>query len=79
MKTLSLKLPDELDARLNRRVEQMSTTKSDLTRKALEEYLDGTSESPRESMLELAADLIGSLEGPRDLSYSKKHMRGYGK
>ena len=31
------------------------------------------------SASELAGDLIGSVEGPEDLSTNKKHMRGYGK
>ena len=30
------------------------------------------------SCLDLAKDLIGSVEGPSDLSFNKKYLKGYG-
>jgi len=78
MKTLSLKLPDEIDARLTALARQRGATKSEIIRGALEVYL-GTGGAPlRTSVLDLAGPVIGSLEGPRDLSFRKEHLEGYG-
>ncbi len=41
MKRTSVKLPDELDARLRHEAERRSTTVSELTREAIEELLGG--------------------------------------
>ena len=78
MKTLSLKLPDELDAKLTRTAQQHFTTKSELIRQALRAYLNDIQQIQPASVLDLAGDLIGSLEGPADLSHNKNHLQGYG-
>ncbi|HEX6903736.1 MAG TPA: CopG family transcriptional regulator [Thermoanaerobaculia bacterium] len=80
MKTISLKLPDDIDQQLTARAESMGTTKSALIREAIQDYLSQEEQGPGEgSFLELAGDLIGSLEGPGDLSYNKDHMNGCGR
>jgi predicted transcriptional regulator len=79
MKNVSLKLPDHLNARLERLAMQRGAAKSDILREALESYLaDGTS-GRQLSIAELAADLVGSIEGPPDLATNPKYMRGFGK
>jgi Arc/MetJ-type ribon-helix-helix transcriptional regulator len=78
MKTLSLKLPEELDARLGAMARQTRSTKSEVVRSALEAYLGAEAGLHKGSVLDLAPHLIGSLEGPSDLSYHKDHMHGYG-
>ena len=78
MKTLSLKLPDELDAKLTSAAQRHFTTKSELIRQALQVYLNDTQKIKPASVLELAGDLVGSLEGPADLSHNKDYMQGYG-
>lgn len=79
MKTISLKLPDDLDKELTSRAEHGRTTKSALIREAIEGYL-AQAPSPRKgSFLELAGDLIGGLEGPGDLSYNKEYLKDYGR
>jgi Arc/MetJ-type ribon-helix-helix transcriptional regulator len=75
MKMLSLKLPPELDAKLERVAKARGQSKSEVVRAALERFLDG--ERPM-SALELAGDLVGCCEGPSDLSTSPKYMEGYG-
>jgi hypothetical protein len=79
MKTISLKLPDDLDRELSTRAEREGTTKSALVREAIEGYLSRDSGGPRGSFLELAGDLIGCVEGPGDLSYNKEHLKDYGR
>ena len=78
MKTLSLKLHESLDSRLTTAARKRGQTKSALVRGALESFLGNDEAVPVGSCLELAADLIGCSQGPRDLASNKKHMRGYG-
>lgn len=79
MKTLSLKLSDELDARLARVSRDRGAAKSEVVRDALEAYFAGNQNGSRVSCADLAGDLIGSLEGPADLATNPKHLRGYGR
>jgi Arc/MetJ-type ribon-helix-helix transcriptional regulator len=79
MKNLSLKLPDALDVKLRAVARKRRASKSDVVRAALESYLAGRSGAAARSVLDLAGDLVGCLEGPGDLSYNKKYMRGFGK
>ena len=79
VKTISLKLPDNLDQKLTSRAEYERTTKSALIREALEGYLAQAPGPKKGSFLELAGDLIGSVEGPGDLSYNKEYLKDYGR
>lgn len=80
MKTMSLKLPARLSAKLDRAAKKRRQSKSALVRAALEEFLDSPPASLRTiSALELAGDLVGCAEGPDDLSTNPKYMEGYGK
>jgi Arc/MetJ-type ribon-helix-helix transcriptional regulator len=79
MKTLSVKLPSSLDARLTALARWTGATKSDLVRKALEDLLSRNGRRPAVSALDLARDLVGCAPGPRDLSYNPRHMRGFGR
>ena len=78
MRTISLKLPDAIDARLEARAKRLGKTKSAITREALDQFLD---ESPTSdvSCLDLVRDLVGTARGPGDLASNKKHLRGYGR
>jgi hypothetical protein len=78
MRTISLKLSDDLDAELDARARGLGRTKSAITREALRRYLDG--ESPTGvSCLDLVRDLVGTVRGPGDLASNKKYLRGYGR
>ncbi|MFL6194742.1 MAG: ribbon-helix-helix protein, CopG family [Thermoanaerobaculia bacterium] len=79
MKTISLKLPDNLDLELSARAERKGTTKSALIREAIEGYLSPAAAGRKGSFLDLAGDLIGCVEGPGDLSYNKEHLKDFGK
>ena len=52
-------------------------SRSAVIREALERLLNEASAHP-DSCLALASDLIGSVEGPADLSHNKKHLEGFG-
>lgn len=78
MKTLSLKLPDDLHSRLVHLSQERGTAKSEVVRAALEAYFAGKQSGGEVSCTDLAGDLIGSVEGPADLASSPKHLRGYG-
>jgi hypothetical protein len=76
MKTISLKLPDELCKKLERAARKRSQSKSEVVRAALTQFLER--DQPI-SVLDLAGDLVGCIEGPVDLSTNPKYMEGYGR
>jgi predicted DNA-binding protein len=79
MKSLTLKLPEGLHAKLAAIAKRRNATKSALVREALESYLANGAKGTFVSLYDLTADLCGSLKGgPRDLSYNKKYMEGFG-
>lgn len=79
MKTLSVKVPDGLDARLAALARQQGASKSEIVRKALEGLLARNGRPRRGSALDLAGDLVGRVAGPGDLSFRKAHLRHFGR
>ena len=79
MKILSLKLPDNLAEELTVQARSRGTTKSEILREALVEFLAKAAQPDKGSFLDLAGDLVGRLEGPGDLSYNKKYLDNYGR
>ena len=78
MRTISLKLPDELLAELEREAKTRRITKSVLVRESLEAALRGR---PRRaaSCYDLARDLVGTAKGMAFLlTGNPKYMEGYG-
>ena len=78
MRTISLKLPDDIDAKLEARARGLGRTKSAITREALSRFLEGEP-APGVSCLDLVRDLVGAVRGPGDLASNKKYLRGYGR
>ena len=76
---VSLKLTEALEERLSAVVQERGGSKSAVVREALEAYLKNEKEIRRGSCLEIAKDLIGIVKGPPDLSFHKRHMKGFGK
>ncbi len=74
MRTVSFKLPPDLDERLSRLAKARRTSRSAVMREALASL---PPENGR-TVTALAGDLIGSLEGPEDLSSNESHLDGYG-
>jgi hypothetical protein len=79
VKTLSVKLPDGLDARLAAVARRRKTTKSNLVRKTLEDVLRVQGKPKRGSALDLVRDLVGRVAGPADLSVNKAHLKTFGR
>jgi Arc/MetJ-type ribon-helix-helix transcriptional regulator len=75
MRTVSFKLPEDLDDALNELARTRRSSRSALVREALESLAKGK----RRSVSALASDLVGSVEGPCDLGTNRKHMVGYGR
>jgi hypothetical protein len=78
MKTVTVKVPEELDQKLTAFAQKTGDSKSNLIRTAIEYILSSRDSIPPNSCLDLAKDLSGSVEGPADLSFSRKHLKGYG-
>ena len=75
MKTVSFKLSEELDKALTDLARLRKSSRSALVREALAAF-----EIEREHSVTVAAGrLVGSLDGPPDLSSNPRHMGGYGK
>lgn len=75
MRTVSFKLPRHVVDALGALAQRRKVSRSALAREALEALL----ESGRQSVTSLAADLVGSVEGPVDLATNPRHMRGFGR
>jgi predicted transcriptional regulator len=79
MQTISLKLPEDLLADLEREAKVRRVTKSVLVRESLERALRHRSRRSAASCYDLARDLAGSVKGlPRDLAHNPKHMEEFG-
>jgi Arc/MetJ-type ribon-helix-helix transcriptional regulator len=78
-KTISVKIPTPLAARLSAAVRRRKTSRSAIVREALEGHLRSDTLAQAGSLLDLAGDLVGSVVGPSDLSSNKRRLRGYGR
>ncbi len=72
MKTLSLKVTETLNERLEELARETRCSKSMVIRMAIEEYQRRGRRTDQKSFLARARDLAGSVEGPPDLSTSRK-------
>jgi predicted transcriptional regulator len=79
MKTLTVKLSDDLDQKLTALATQQGESKSTMVRTAIERILESSDQISPASCLHLARDLAGCVEGVRDLSHNKKHFEDYGR
>ena len=79
MRTLTVKLPQPLHARLNALVARRGQSKSDLVREAIERLVTERKAPGGASVLDLIMDLKGAGRGPRDLASNRKYLESYGK
>jgi hypothetical protein len=76
MKTLTMKLPDELAAWVESQSSRGNQSKSGFIRAVLAE----SQTRGRRSALDMAGDLCGCVaSGRRDLSRNRKYLKGFGK
>ena len=79
MKTISLKLPDDLLTLLDNEARARRVTKSRVVRESLELALHTHAKNKKASCYDLARDLAGKLKGlPADLAEDPKYMEGFG-
>ena len=80
MKTLTLKLPASLEARLASASRRHKVSKSAIVREALQNHFSQRDSASPHSFTALAADYCGCLKGgPSDLSSNKQRLKGFGK
>ena len=79
MKILSLKLPEALLAQITSMAKERGESRSALVREAIETFIAVDNRPQGVNCLDLARDLVGSVKGPVDLSFNKKHLHGYGR
>jgi predicted transcriptional regulator len=80
MQTISLKLPDDLLAKLNSEAELRRVTRARVVREILEKTLLKPRRERAASCYDLARDLAGSIKGlPKVLAESPKYMGGFGR
>jgi len=80
MNNISVKLPKSLDNKVTATAKRRGESKSAIIREAIEDYFARNGSAPSLSVAELAKELIGCLDdGPTDISYNKKHLKGFGK
>ena len=75
MRTVSFKIPEDLDNALSELARSRGSSRSALLREALGSLAKGK----RRSVTSLAGKLVGSVEGPADLATNRKHLSGYGR
>ncbi len=83
VKTLTVRLPEQLVAEIEAESRRRNVAKSDVVRERLQTPYGAKTPTKTVSTMDLIADLVGSVEGlPPDLSARKKYYLkkwGYGK
>ena len=81
MKTITVKLSDELAVRLEKRAKRLGKSKSALVRESVErDMTEGGVVEEEPSMYELTRDDCGCFDsGVKDLATNPKHMEGFGR
>jgi Ribbon-helix-helix protein, copG family len=74
MRTVSLRLSEQLDDELIRLARFRNTSRSALVREALTSFANGG----RRSVTAMVDRYVGTLNGPHDLSTNPKYMVRYG-
>ena len=75
MRPISIKLTKELEQLLDELARARGVSRSAVVREALQAY---AASPTADSVTASAGELVGSLDGPRDLSSNPKHLRGFG-
>ena len=80
MKTITIKVPDELAIRIQKGADRLGISKSAFIRESIEkEFQNGTFVEESPSFYDLVKDDLGCIDsGLTDLSTNPKHMEGFG-
>ena len=77
MTTITCKVPEALNAKIVAQAKRRRVSKSAIVREALEKVVAGDKRKPVRA-IDLVRDLVGSVDGPSDLSTNPKYMEGFG-
>lgn len=77
-KTVTVKIPAELEYQLRETAAESGESASNVVREALAEYFAKPRRAKKGNALQLLGDLAGSLEGPSDLATNQRHLKGFG-
>jgi predicted transcriptional regulator len=75
MRTVSFKLPEDLDDALSKLALRRGASRSALVREAIAAF---AADKPR-TVTSAVDAIVRPMDGPRDLSTNAKHMAGFGK
>ena len=79
MKTVTIKLPPTLDAKIAAiAARRGARSKSEVIREALDRYILSEQEAQPGSLLEALEDFAGIYDGPTDLSTNPKYLEDFG-
>jgi predicted DNA-binding protein len=78
MTTITCKIPEELDARLEAVARRRRVPKSTIVREALEQRLKHSRHAAALTAYDLAKPVCGTLRGASDLATNRKYMEGLG-
>ena len=78
MASLSMKMTAELRARMDRAADRLGIPRSEFLRRAVESYL-ARFDAETVDATSIIEDLIGSLEGPGDLSCNPEYLDDLGR
>lgn len=78
MKAISSRIPERLAAELAAVARRKGVSRSAVIRDAVKRFLVADEVAHPKSALDLVADLVGTHDGPADLSVNEKYMQGFG-
>lgn len=80
MRIMTVKLPDDLEQRLEEAAARTGVSKSSLAREALTAYLaEPADKGAGPTVFELAGEAIGRVAGPGLSATDPERMKGYGR
>lgn len=80
MKTVTIKLPPSLDAKIAAiAARRGARSKSEIIREALDRFVSIEEEAQPGSLLEALQDFAGTCDGPSDLSTNPKYLEDFGR
>lgn len=79
MEAVTVKLPRSVAGRLRAVARRSGKPKSEIVREGIELRLRSQAPLAAGSVIDAAGDLLGCLDGPRDLATNPRHLRGFGR
>lgn len=78
MKTISLKVDGKTEKEIQMIMRKKKVDRSVAIRSAIHEYYTKEKDNKKPSLYDRVIDIVGSAEGPPDLSTNKDYLKEYG-